>query len=1296
MTLSATGARQDIETSLPLPPGGATPLPSAEDSAAAHTPDEAADETPAAKGDKDLALVFAKALHDIAKTGPSFDGTDKLDDIPPESTFGQWWTHLHKLLKNPQFVDWARHKNIDLSKPLSVSSFGHLTATVSGRRQTLRAADKDPSWEMVVAPLLRATGIVAAGKNPVEVTPGSPSSAPFEVVANFYGEDGNTSAARADELQRTQAFRKNAANVPESEGATAVILDELSNEKTALGDLQDINELSGKLTQLLRSGSRQIEASLKSTTMTVDPDSSYGQLSELGHTTSPTLEQFILANNWILPKTAEELENLRNVINSLPLPASTLGNLGGALSWPVPLEQYEQKSVYSHFGYSLKLPGLINDGTSRPDPKGALGYLVKNMQFSASELRDPLKVIEKIVNTPKARELESALQEKMGEQWQTSSPHDWVLTAITTTLDQESMFRPQLNHVAGYNLADDRFNGKPLETIKQGLVDHLIKLKRVSAEMAPVAAHLLLARAAPELLVKDIPNKVTYGSAAWVALKAAVARIEAYSPGVTAQMTFAQVSAQDAKDPISSSGQAIQNSTSRLALIEWGKLHGTLVSRENDDFSQAEIDQTQKAFQDKTKALQTALEHLAAKVPTQRDVALEELKKKFGAERPYNLPCFRDNSPIGRGNGNLSSSTQAKFSLLDFYLSNPELNGFSNWVSDDPRFPTSMIAQLSSLPDPKAKQEQAFNTYKKQFTDAHATVVKNQIASLPSEDRKNLEFGKIRVFIEGEVRKSESSYPGGTIKDQDRVPRQAKDKRALIFQTERNGNKEFYEISSQKGQITKREDLKKKFKEGLQGEWRKIPSQVGEAWKNTAIYEKTPSREQAAKQAASLLPVTTPDSFTSARSNYIGDLVAIHCQPASDFNELFELTKAITTFDEEKAKEAVISNIILGLIPGASSVRHIINGDLLAALGDLVADGVTYLTGAAFSKGAGAARAAGRARATGAASRAFGRGVLRKAPGVPARHGPAAAGAKFSNVRQLQQSGMNNAQFREFVKRADIAEGSYQVGASSERIKTTAIRDEKTGDWFHYDAAKDRAYGQKINNFSVQAPSPVSTNASAPSSPPNRIDQSLGADNRLKVNPMKDLRMIANEIHTYVDNYKNLDRLNIVAHGRPRGFVDKVLARGTEVVIDNKLYSAKELISLLQAKGVNPSNYNNIRLLICYSGEGGSHSFGRLLQQEIRRPVKAFEGEVTMEYGSTVMANKRNAVMQATREVYPNVSTALIEQAAEKLLQNQFIGKITPLIKKNHGKTMSINIAELGQPAHYANKVIIYKPVHFH
>ncbi|POM10751.1 hypothetical protein CUU62_24470 [Pseudomonas sp. WP001] len=85
------------------------------------------------------------------------------------------------------------------------------------------------------------------------------------------------------------------------------------------------------------------------------------------------------------------------------------------------------------------------------------------------------------------------------------------------------------NEVAGYDLADKAFYGKPLQTIRKGLEQHLVSSGRANPDLAPTATYLL---APPELLVKDIPNYVTYGSPSWFSLKVTAAFIEAKSPAV--------------------------------------------------------------------------------------------------------------------------------------------------------------------------------------------------------------------------------------------------------------------------------------------------------------------------------------------------------------------------------------------------------------------------------------------------------------------------------------------------------------------------------------------------------------------------------------------------------------------------------------------------------------------------------------------------------------------------------------------------------------------------------------------
>ncbi|MBS7675584.1 hypothetical protein KIN13_19450, partial [Vibrio cholerae] len=64
---------------------------------------------------------------------------------------------------------------------------------------------------------------------------------------------------------------------------------------------------------------------------------------------------------------------------------------------------------------------------------------------------------------------------------------------------------------------------------------------RTSAGLAHVGAYLLLARSAPQFLIKDIPPTVKVGSQAWASLVIAAMTIEAQTPGKVPGMTFAQV-----------------------------------------------------------------------------------------------------------------------------------------------------------------------------------------------------------------------------------------------------------------------------------------------------------------------------------------------------------------------------------------------------------------------------------------------------------------------------------------------------------------------------------------------------------------------------------------------------------------------------------------------------------------------------------------------------------------------------------------------------------------------------------
>ncbi|MCT6971885.1 hypothetical protein, partial [Salmonella enterica] len=87
----------------------------------------------------------------------------------------------------------------------------------------------------------------------------------------------------------------------------------------------------------------------------------------------------------------------------------------------------------------------------------------------------------------------------------------YVLSAIHLGLDPESIEQPGRNTVAGFNLAAESHWGMSPASVISALAKHLSDSGKTSLASADLGARLLLARVAPQYLVKDIPATVVYG-----------------------------------------------------------------------------------------------------------------------------------------------------------------------------------------------------------------------------------------------------------------------------------------------------------------------------------------------------------------------------------------------------------------------------------------------------------------------------------------------------------------------------------------------------------------------------------------------------------------------------------------------------------------------------------------------------------------------------------------------------------------------------------------------------------------
>lgn len=1311
-------------------------------------------EAPRFKADAALKNLYANALSSAANTPPLLTrAITGIEPIPTESTFGRWRQHLDILVASDDFKQWADDNRIDLTKPVRIfpsrnSRPGFISATLkpspsapanisaSNNTKSMPRAfgagfgdglSLPASWSLI----MQAANTLGSGRRSVSVTPAGQSSpdvhaarsAHIEAVAAFYGETiPDTQSAlqqRATELKQAGAFpHLDTSAMPdpfEMRGEVA-----LENQRYERGDIQNITLLSKSLDaallslgadaatsytdptflgvrptpeQTVRQEKASIAATLENTELKIDPASWYFQDQQLTPESKVTLKQFIVDNGWLVPQTKDDISNLIQYLRRGPLPALPNGNLTGAMGWQASLDQPEKRQLYSNVRYNnLNLPGL-DAQTLLEIRGGAFTYLTKHRHWTRSELADPRNVIADILDSPKALALENALQKKMGA-IESPNSRDWVMGAMVAGLDSDNtLMPPKRNQTAQFNLADERFYGKPLSDIKQGLIDHLTESHRCTQEMAPVGAHLLLSSAAPELLVKNVPAEVTYGSPAWFLLKTTVALIEAKSPGSSSSLSFPEVLKYAAIDPVSEEDAALLNEAKRETLIDWALVHGILPASPDATYSPEQLNKAQETFASVMESLRKVSNDLTAPLPMQKDMALAVLSEHFtnvSFERAIlSNPSIRQQNALDNGPMHV---TLGPYSLLDVYINNPEESG---WRSrENNQVMGSAPDYLGQLPDISNLHRIAIANYKQGREEGLVNRTKHLIAQLPLEDRKQLEYGELVPYLEGTVIKHTSYVPGATLNHDRKTPEQVQDRRSLIIKSTHGANVKFYEISPQQNYIKHREDLGADFKPGPQGQWIKEDPGVlgGERYSNTAIEAFSLEEKDKSKlMATQPTHLTNPASYTSDRSQFLGELLSRHTLGPASLEELVAATRHITQFDKEDDEFEKNQELLLGSIPFVSLARNAIKGDWLAVASELIFDGVMYATTAGFGK------AARSVKPLGSVANSVGKPVGKKLFEQVVTSTSDRISSHFNKVRPGRTGAYD---FSKTSRHPDIAEGTYKKGLTE--VSTPAGIDAKTGKFFAVDPVNNRLYGKPLETFQpnvstwVDDTLPGSSNA-ANASKRTALDIGLGRDNVIQLgSTMKKFNTIDNEVYVFVDEYKNTKRLNIAAHGKPYEPGTKRFGKNAAtIIINNKEYSPADLVKALKLKGYDPSKFDNTRLLICHSAEGGSKSFGRLMQKEIKRPVKAFEGTVTADFNPTLVESKRTAYINDLKNKAPEVTDAYASSHAEQKIQNDFIEKFKPQINKKHGSFTDVNIADTGQRPIVLQLPVYYKPVKF-
>lgn len=1049
--------------------------------------------------DKDqwLASIYGGTLRDLLGDNQDYREVE-IDRIPWNSSLGQTRALMLKLLESPAFKDWAKQNDVDLSKPLTINvDSGTLDVTTTGSKQrnpfdfspptpTAKSLDihSFTGW-----PLLKSVAKTLAGPGNVVSfdTASTATTATIADIARFHGH-----AVPSDRIlspsQRQASIQQLLDKLQDPDSDTYnerfnfPPQQYLNNQVSELGDLNNRNAVIGVISNVVNDKAKDLEdleaelqfwqkrsgyeetieelkltikqrlQSVLDTPVEIDPTSSYFRDHNLKPDVAVTLRDYLVGHGILLPTNASELKNIAQSLASPPIEKPAHGNLGGAHSWPTPMSNDDRRALAAMTSKFLE---------GQPE-NTLLAYLTRGVEyrqnFGASFLEDRSRGIDNVLEFPNVKKFALAAEREFGEIASPNVIADWMLTALYDSLDPLSInaTSPDSNRtkVAGFDLANMNLSGMNAQDIYATLSDHLRETGVTNHYNGVLAMEVLLARKAPELLVKDIPETLTKGTHSWVSFVTAVARIEAEAPGSTSRMTYAQVMMRHELAPITLADKLVEQQAQTDALKDWGVYNGVLTRSSTDQYSEEDMAKVRAAFNEQMHQLNESSKTFATPFPVLHEMAVasikeqnphlseEQIKRKVLTPKdsgflefpgPYSLVDILINAERHHKDVALDSYTSSD---KDIDLSTIALRKFTN---------SSVVytfeTQLSVLFD--------------RFERATQTQVKNLISKLPIEDRKIIEHGKVTISKEVDV--SYEAY-SQVQKRKDSSPT------SIFLQSEfvdAQGNKgtHTYEMDSAKNTIRKRIDLNDKIPGAISDD--KINS------KRLVPLAPDGNYSDNVLAAGSTDAVNdAPNSFASEKTQYIADAMV----KKISIRDNAESLRGTTAFDGEVPFWQKIEDFVVGLIPGYNAVKNFIAGNWREGLTDVAFDVFGFLLAGA----GGAARAAGAGARAG--SSAFGSTAKRLVRGAIGALNPIdpkgiAQGVVQEGITYLANSGPGRNNQPSFKIKYDPVKifrnvENATIGNASMQGTTTAIAaTQKNGKWYALDPVSKQPFGLPLKDF---------------------------------------------------------------------------------------------------------------------------------------------------------------------------------------------------------------------------------------
>lgn len=283
-------------------------------------------------GDTELVALYAKALSEAPEGQLA---RRVINDVPAQSSFGQWWGRYNDALQSPDFLAWVKESRLDTNARMYLDpKAGTLQGMVDGKETTF-SLDDHSGWAQVSGPILYAGKLVIpeAGRDIIGLTHLDKKRTILAFVGCFYGENFHLNAdaahKRASELQASKTFgplSQPGASSLQAFSTHEQKLADIGNQDRALGILKTLQ------TQATQDPTRNTIEDLKNSSMKIDVGSSFEINNHLPADEWISVKRFLIGSGINVPQNREQLQNLIEVMsNPLPVPAAN-NNVPGVLA----------------------------------------------------------------------------------------------------------------------------------------------------------------------------------------------------------------------------------------------------------------------------------------------------------------------------------------------------------------------------------------------------------------------------------------------------------------------------------------------------------------------------------------------------------------------------------------------------------------------------------------------------------------------------------------------------------------------------------------------------------------------------------------------------------------------------------------------------------------------------------------------------------------------------------------------------------------------------------------------------